>query len=875
MPRDPLQDQDFHGHASGHGRIYQQGQGQQFNFEQAYFGTGEGPPPWLLDIQSLPRARELDPLEIGVHRASIEQGSAVPPYVPRDIDDELSRQLAHAAKRGGFVLLVGDSTAGKSRAAYEALLRTLPDYRVVIPDSGRELRQAIIGLFGSPEKCVIWLDDLERYIGSDGLTPGIIGHLRAARVVLLATLRTEQYRKLTHLDREEESKDREYQHQLTLMEHMFNQVDPLVLQRRWSEPEIERTRRAADPRLKDALKHSETYGIAEYLAAGPTLLREWRLAWEAGANPRGAALVSAAIDCVRAGLINPLPLGLLERSHEVYLDAAGGVLLRPEPIQSALAWATKRRYGITSLLLPAAETATYRVFDYLPDAIARDTDAAPIPQSLWRVVLDHAQEEPRELFSIGLAAALQEVVEVAEEAWGYLANAGDNSATYNLIQLLSQQGRFEEIESWCRRSAEAGNPEAATQLGLLLEERGDLEEAENWYRWAAENSDHHGAFHLAALLEKTGRVDEAESRYRELTERPGTAVGHRKGAAAASLGSLLAQTGQFEEAEAWYRRAIDQGDISAAVSLGSLFAETGRLGEAETWWRKAAKAGDEFGDAKKYAMANLGIMFQRQDRVTEAEAWYRKAIDAGAEDVAVPLGIILSDSGRLEEAELLLHGAAEAGVTRGALNLAVLLVRSGKRNEAEPWLRKAIDRGEAGAAGRLAYVLESLGRNEEAEHWYGEAAEEGDARAAVHLGWMLAERGKFEEAERWLRLGGENGDPEDACGLGSFLADRGKDEDAERWLRTAFERGHSHAACHLGDLLGRQNRLEEAEKSFKASFTGGHRHAAGRLAVLLARQNRGREAADWRRRAVPSSQRTSSKGGKATRKGKGKKRRRR
>jgi hypothetical protein len=278
-PRSSLEIQEFHSEASGRGRIYQQGSGQQFNVEQAYFGVRDMMLPWLLDTQALPLARELDPLEMGVHRAPLEQGNAVPPYVTRDIDQELDKQLMTAARQGGFVLLIGDSTAGKSRTAYEGLLRSLPDHRVLVPDGRTELRMSIIGLVSSSEKCIVWLDDIERYLGADGLTSGILAQLRAARIVLVATLRAEQYRRLISFEGEAGSRDREHQHQINAIEHLLNQVEPLVLQRRWSALEVERTKQVHDPRLQDALNHSDMYGIAEYLAAGPTLMREWRLAW--------------------------------------------------------------------------------------------------------------------------------------------------------------------------------------------------------------------------------------------------------------------------------------------------------------------------------------------------------------------------------------------------------------------------------------------------------------------------------------------------------------------------------------------------------------------------------------------------------------------
>lgn len=78
--------------------------------------------PRALEIPSpagrFPLVRDLhDPVAVGVHPAeTIEQDGAVdrvPAYITRDMEPHL-----HAAlRRGGFVLLVGESTAGKTRAA--------------------------------------------------------------------------------------------------------------------------------------------------------------------------------------------------------------------------------------------------------------------------------------------------------------------------------------------------------------------------------------------------------------------------------------------------------------------------------------------------------------------------------------------------------------------------------------------------------------------------------------------------------------------------------------------------------------------------------------------------------------------------------------
>jgi hypothetical protein len=67
-------------------------------------------------------------------------GSWVPAYVPRDIDGELWECLA----RGGFVVLVAPA--------------------------GREALPAAVGKAAETRTGVLWLNDLERFLGSGGLT---------------------------------------------------------------------------------------------------------------------------------------------------------------------------------------------------------------------------------------------------------------------------------------------------------------------------------------------------------------------------------------------------------------------------------------------------------------------------------------------------------------------------------------------------------------------------------------------------------------------------------------------------------------------------------------------------------------------------------
>ena len=122
----------------------------------------------------MPKVRQVtDPILLGVHPSAPAPADAqartddpalerVPAYVGRDIDDELRARLAGS----GFVMLVGDSTAGKSRAAYEAIL-TLPNHVLIVPHDRDALATAIIEAAHTRD-CVLWLDDLENYLGAGG-----------------------------------------------------------------------------------------------------------------------------------------------------------------------------------------------------------------------------------------------------------------------------------------------------------------------------------------------------------------------------------------------------------------------------------------------------------------------------------------------------------------------------------------------------------------------------------------------------------------------------------------------------------------------------------------------------------------------------------
>ena len=80
------------------------------------------------------RVRHARPHLLGVHEVISVPGApddVLPQYVLRDVDATefgIRARVAAAAQRGGFVLLVGGSSVGKTRCAFEAVKTLLPDW---------------------------------------------------------------------------------------------------------------------------------------------------------------------------------------------------------------------------------------------------------------------------------------------------------------------------------------------------------------------------------------------------------------------------------------------------------------------------------------------------------------------------------------------------------------------------------------------------------------------------------------------------------------------------------------------------------------------------------------------------------------------------
>ncbi|WP_189785298.1 sel1 repeat family protein [Streptomyces capitiformicae] len=553
-------------------------------------GPGPAVPTHLQDPRNWPLAANWDALSAGAHRSRPDaDGDAVPPYIPRDIDADLRHRLGEAAEAGGLVLLVGDSTAGKTRAAHAAVRDVLPGHRVLDPGGVRDLL-AVTGVVArAGVRYLVWLDDLERYLAADGLSPALLAELARLRVPVVATMRVRQYE--TFLARDHDDRT-------DTAGRILRMAHPVEVERVWSTAEVRRAEQSADERIEDAVAHHGVHGIAEYLAAGPALLQEWRHASRVGGHPRGGALVSAAVALARTGLGGPYAIELLAGLHDEFLAAAGGYALRPEPLADALAWATRVRHGATSLLVPASEMA-YMPFDYLVD----HADAS-VSQQVWEASLAHAADDEERLI-IGSRAEREGEYGRAEAAWRPLAEAGHPMAMSLLGSYLGSPigDDPKEAERFLKGAADAGDVVAMSNYGDLLMRQGRLVEAELIYWRAVDAGFHFAAGKLGFLQLEQGRSEEGEASLRRAVEDPdftGAIFCY-------PLARLLEETGRPEEAVEMYLRAYRSGNHGSLSRLRQLPLRPEHLDELTRIYQLMA-AGDHalFFDDLRHFLTDLG-----------------------------------------------------------------------------------------------------------------------------------------------------------------------------------------------------------------------------------------------------------------------------
>ena len=688
---------------------------------------------------------EVDPRRLGVHAAISVPGAPneVPPeYVPRDADAAepgIRALVAAAAARGGFVLLVGGSSVGKTRCAVEAVKALLPEWWLVHPAGPAEI--AALAAAPTP-RTVVWLDELQRYLdGEHGLTGGVLRALLNAPhpVVIIGTLWPDRYAAYTTVPEPGGADPRAREREVLDLAAVVR-IGPA-----FSPAEQDRARAAAarDPRLRIALK-AAGYGLTQTLAAAPQLVARWQDAQTA--SPYAWAVLTAALDAARLGARAPLSADFLRGAAVGYCTSQQQAEAPDNWFEQALAYATGKLHGAAAALSPTGtsimgQVAGYTAADYLIQHASRERRSVRVPASTWDAALAHISDTA-DTARLADSARDRLLYRYAIPLYRHAADTGDELAALAAGGLLAERGDLDEL----RTRADTGDGSAAWSMAELLAERGDLDEL----RTRADTGDRFAALSLADLLAKRGDLDGAAQILRTRADTGDVD-------AARSLAGLLAERGDLDE----LRTRADTGDGSAALSLAGLLAKRGDLDELRT----RADTGD--GSA---ARSLAGLLAERGD-LDELRA----RADTGDGSAARSLAGLLAKRGDLDGAAQILRTRADTGDGFAALSLAGLLAERGDLDE----LRTRADTGDRSAARSLAGLLAERGDLDELRT----RADTGDGSAARSLAGLLAKRGDLDGAAQILRTRADTGDTTAGDSLIGLLIQQGRGEEAERLRR--------------------------------------------------------------------------------------------
>ncbi|NEA53055.1 tetratricopeptide repeat protein [Streptomyces sp. SID13666] len=781
---------------------------------------------------AIPRVDEVDPHDIGVSRSKYSDLREGAPYVSRrPQDDQLDAYLAEER----FVVLAGRSKAGKSRTLYEALLRTMPGARLIVPrPDGPDRRvlddlSRLLPLPTGSDPVVVWLDDLHRFLRPGGLDLQILERFTAQPgITVVATIPAKHRAALTGMENDVGRTTR------TVLAKARTVELPSLL----STEDTERARELY-PR-----EDFDVRGIGELMVAAPGL--EQRFNDGADSDPAGWALARAATDWLRMGLAEGVPEEALRELFDAYLYAYHPELDADDAgYRTALAWARQPVAGSIALVqqVPGPDGAPgYAATPYMAEYLdTRDDDpSAAVPRFAWQYLTD--SRPPGELLATAYTALIRDETEIAEQTLlRIVATASDDRdnpawAALMLGEMYLYLARFgpavEQLDSAVASDVESVVPLAQVVLAGALMVTGDRTRARELLEAAVGSRDPQvsqmAQVGLAGVLVKQGESDRAERLLEAVLAAGDTEVTPL--AQAQLVKALTLSDGEPAGVRAGRRPGAVHGKSGAGAAPAIV--RGGPAEPAEQPWTLSRAVGESIaGQITAMARANLGGLLVNQGKLDRAEELLRSVLDSG-QFHAVPLaqaclGELLIVRGRYEEAETLLRALVRSGhpllTPLAKVFLAITLLHQERIDEAMELLLEVAGSDNPDQAPRAACALgecySAQGDGPAAVEWLERAI------ATGHPDWSVAGLVDLADVVIGLaRRGAEDGAPE-----GDSAGDEpGGTERAVTLLTTAIAAGHPDlspgAADMLGDFLSQEGRYEEAEAAYRTAIGSGHQH---------------------------------------------------
>ena len=234
---------------------------------------------WIAEVSgdSGPIGRA-DLKSLRIHRSDRD----VDEYVRRDVHEQLHALL----KERTPVLVEGPSMAGKTRLVVEVLREEWSDTRVLFPKSDDDVEKLLEKWRRPIRDTIIFLDELERFLGKEEFTLGVLNTWTDDSCTVVATTTRMNY---TRWRKDLDSKFPGWE--------IVNRFHPLPLEAKLSDDELEAVENTSY--AKD-LASIEQLGLGRVLGRAEDIRRRFTSAL---ASHQGrAGLVKAAVDWSRVGL---------------------------------------------------------------------------------------------------------------------------------------------------------------------------------------------------------------------------------------------------------------------------------------------------------------------------------------------------------------------------------------------------------------------------------------------------------------------------------------------------------------------------------------------------------------------------------------------
>ncbi|MGW6979126.1 hypothetical protein ACWGE1_06700 [Streptomyces sp. NPDC054932] len=758
--------------------------------------------------------------DLGVHpsitgstvpRSRRTPGFNLPAYHLRPHDTELRAAVEEAASGSKAVLVVvrAESSAGKTRSAYEALqaVEGVRDWDLIFPRTTASALEVLKARAVTP-RTVLWLDDAHRlFTGGGGEELAAALRTRQAEggpVLLLATIWTNSFRDLT-------ARIHTNGQAWLLLSGADTVVDVPAL---FTEEDMHALGGAEDPALLVARSRARDGRITQTLSAGLELADRYDNAQDVPAC-YGRAVITAAMDATRFGWDGAIAHRFLEDAAPGYLTDGQRAAAHDDWFTDALTTSRAKVLDVVAPLEPVprpgamgAQPDVSRLTDYL-DAHGRAVRrrASP-PAAFWDAAVQHATDVEA-LVGLSLAAADRRRFKAAELLARKAADAGCFDGLWNLFQTWTGWGRLDEARDVARICSEYS-------ADFPLEQ--------------------------CQIEDDLGNYAEAERLFHRSVEVHGTWV-YRSGRRWVFKGDWIAS-------DRIRRAAAEAGDGDAASELAVESEEADRPEESEHFARLAADGGSSvYGDLARRRLA--------AGDCEGAERIARMAADGGDASVYRELVMDGHAAGDHARTERLARLAADAGHPDLYLYVAELRASSGDLEKDEYLTRLAAEAGHAPAYARLALLRDVAGDSEGAEGFVRLAGESGHPKAYLRLAQLRIGRGDAQGAELVARSGADAGYPPAHVLLAGLREIAGDREGAELHARLGSEAGVAHGYRHLAELRERMGNREGAEEFARLAAAAGRPDVYGRLAELREaagdQEGAARMAAEARRAGDPGT----------------------